>query len=515
MTNLSTLEVHDWAAQSFGRAELGDQRRTARLVQVAAQMAQAPDASLPQQMGGKRADLKAAYRLLHEADVTHEAVSAPHWQYTREQANAQEEIVLLVHDDTELDYGYDPAIRGVGPIGNGSHQGFFVHSVLAVVPLGEHERVLGLAYQEPWVREPAPRRPSGQKQSSQQRARRERESQHWPHAIREVGRPAAGTHWVHVGDRYADMYEFLLTGRQMGCEVLVRAVQNRRLQDREHEQTAPEVAHLIDRMKSWPAQGTRVQQVSSEHERRARQARLSISWGQVNIQPTDLHGRVSKDAPVLRMWAIHVWEPEPPLRSEMQRPRIRTEKHGLARKRAERHQKQAQDNDKEHERVEPLEWFLLCSLPVETEAEAWRGADWYRCRWSVEELHKGMKTGCQIEARHLRDEASLERLLGIVSPIAVRLLQLRELLWEIPEQPVLGWVGREEAQVIAWQEQEPVAQLSIGRFLRAVAQMGGFLGRKSDGEPGWQTLWKGWVRLQWKVEGMRLATQHSPPPKCG
>lgn len=77
MTNLSTLQAHDRAVQTLGTAELGDQRRTARLVQVAAQMAQAPDASLPQQMGGKRADLKAAYRLLQEADVTHGAVSSP------------------------------------------------------------------------------------------------------------------------------------------------------------------------------------------------------------------------------------------------------------------------------------------------------------------------------------------------------------------------------------------------------------------------------------------------------
>ena len=77
MTQLSILEAQIWAAQPFGTAELGDQRRTARLVQVATQMAQAPDASLPLQMGGKRADLKAAYRLLHEADVTHEAVSSP------------------------------------------------------------------------------------------------------------------------------------------------------------------------------------------------------------------------------------------------------------------------------------------------------------------------------------------------------------------------------------------------------------------------------------------------------
>lgn len=517
MTKLTILPAHEWAELTFATAELGDQRRTRRLVQVAAQMAQAPAASLPVQMGGQRADLKATYRLLHEADVTHEALCRPHWQQTREQAHTQQRTVLLVHDDTELDDGYDPAIKGLGPVGNGSHWGFFVHSVLAVVPMGEHEQVLGLAYQEPWVRESAPRAAKGQKQSSKQRAQRERESHHWLHAIEQVGAPAAGECWVHVGDRSADMYDFLLASRQMGCEVLVRAVQNRRLHSEEPESAQAQVDHLIDLMKSWPAQGTRLQYVPSEQERRARQAQLSISWGQVNIPPTDLHGRLRKDAPVLSLWAIHVWEADPPLRSEGQRPRVRLEKHGRARKRAERQRKQAKQKPVEpkptqqEERVEPLEWFLLCSLPVRSEAEAWRGAQWYGCRWSVEDLHKGIKTGCQLEARHLREQASLQRLLGIVSAIAVRLVQLRELIWQIPEQPVLAWVEREEAQVIAWQEQASLEELSIGRFLRAVAQMGGFLGRQSDGEPGWQTLWKGWERLQWKVEGLRLARQHSPP----
>src|SRR5579884_4571506 len=118
MSTSITLEAHAWAERTFGTAELGDQRRTARLVQVAAQMAQTPDASLPQQMEGKRADLKATYRLLHEADVTHEALLEPHWQQTRQQAHEQERTVLLVHDDTELDYGYDPAVKGLGSIGN-------------------------------------------------------------------------------------------------------------------------------------------------------------------------------------------------------------------------------------------------------------------------------------------------------------------------------------------------------------------------------------------------------------
>ena len=105
--------------------------------------------------------------------------------------------------------------------------GFFVHSVLAVVPQASGERVLGLAYQKPWVRQRAPRTTKGKKQSRRQRARRERESGHWPHAVEEVGPAPEGGRWVHVGDRYADMYDFLLACLSSGCDVLVRAEQNR------------------------------------------------------------------------------------------------------------------------------------------------------------------------------------------------------------------------------------------------------------------------------------------------
>jgi transposase-like protein/DDE family transposase len=510
---LPILDPHAWAQQTFGTAQLADVRRSKRVVQVAGLMASDPGASLPKQMAGHWGALKAAYRLLHEPDVSHEALSQPHWQQTRACANQQEQPVLLVHDETELDYGYDPAASGLGPIGNASHQGFFVHSVLALVPDTQAERVLGLAYQEPWVRKSAPRSKAGKKQSSKQRARRERESVHWQQAVKQIGSPAPGSRWIHVGDRYADMYDFWLAAQQSGCEVLVRVDQNRRLQEQAQEEGGQQLDHLIDRVKSWSPQASRKQAVASEHERRARQVRLCISWGQVHIQPTDLHGRVNKQAPVLTMWAVHVWEPEPPLRREGQRARVPNEKHGHARRQQQRRQ-QAQV-PAEEERMEPLEWYLLTSVPVETEAEAWQKVDWYSCRWGVEDFHKGLKTGCRIQERHLRDEASLERLLAILSPISVRLLQLRELVEVIPEQAVLAWVPPEEAQLIAWQTQVPVEQLSMGRFLRAIAHLGGFLGRTSDGQPGWQTLWQGWIRLQWQAEAIRLANQHAPPQKCG
>ena len=215
-----------WAQETFGAAELGDPRRTRRLVRVAAQMAADPQGSLPREMGGDWAALKATYRLVRADGVSHEAISRPVWQQTRQQVEHEPGVVLVVHDDTEVDYGYRPATSGLGPIGNGTHRGFFVHTVLAVVPRGGSERVLGLLHQEAWVRQPAPRQADGRKESSRQRRERPRESEVWTRAVEQVGSPAEGKVWIHVADRYADMFAFLQRSREMGTFFLVRAAQN-------------------------------------------------------------------------------------------------------------------------------------------------------------------------------------------------------------------------------------------------------------------------------------------------
>src|SRR5947209_1706988 len=242
-----------WAQETFGEAQLGDPRRTRRLVRVAAQMAADPQGSLPRQMGGDWAALKAASRLVRADGVTHEAMSRPVWQQTRQQVEQEPGVVLLVHDETQVDYGYRQAISGLGPIGNGTHHGFFVHTVLALVPRGESERLLGLLHQEAWVRENAPR-PAGRKESSRERGERPRESEVGTRAVEQVGSPPQGEVWIHVGDRYADMFAFLQRCRQMGTFFLVRAAQNRRVLS-EQEQAEPELDHLLDRARILASSG--------------------------------------------------------------------------------------------------------------------------------------------------------------------------------------------------------------------------------------------------------------------
>jgi hypothetical protein len=486
-----------WAQETFGAAQLADPRRTRRLVRVAAQVAADPQGSLPRQMGGDWAALKAAYRLVRADGVTHEAISRPVWQQTRQQVEQEPGVVLLVHDDTQVDYGYRPAISGLGPIGNGTHRGFFVHTVLALVPRGESERVLGLLHQAAWVRQSAPRQADGSKESCRERRERPRESEVWTRAVEQVGSPPQGEVWIHVADRYADMFAFLQRCGEMGTFFLVRAAQNRRVCGQQ-EQAEPELDHLLDRAKAWPAQAHGSIEVPSEHERRARTAQVDLSWAGMQLLPPE-EGPYAGSAP-LQVWVVRVWEPEPPAKEQAQREWVPSQKHGSKR----RQEPQSQE-------VEALEWILLSALPVESSEQAWQTVHHYQSRWPIEDFHRGVKTGCHLEQRHLQEQGSLENLLAIVSPIAVRLLQLRNLCREEPEQPALAWVEPEEAQVIASQQGVAVERLSIEQFVYRVAQLGGFLRRASDGPPGWQTLWDGWLRLRWFVAGMRFASHARSP----
>ncbi|MGH7868606.1 MAG: IS4/Tn5 family transposase DNA-binding protein, partial [Candidatus Dormibacteraceae bacterium] len=314
-----------WAQETFGDAELGDPRRTRRLVRVAAQVAADPQGSLPREMGGDWGALKAAYRLVRADGVSHEAISRPVWQQTRKLVASEPGVVLLVHDDTEVDFGYRPAIRDLGPIGNGSHRGFFVHTVLALVPRGERERVLGVLQQEAWVRQPTPPPADGRTESRRQRAERPRESEVWTRAVEQVGSPPQGQVWLHVADRYADMFAFLQGCRQLGTFFLVRAAQNRRVQAVDNE-AEPELDHLLDRARNWPTQAHGRIEVPSEHERRARTAQVQLSWGGLQLLPPE-HGPSAGAAP-LPLWVVRVWEPQPPRKADAQREFVPSQKHG-------------------------------------------------------------------------------------------------------------------------------------------------------------------------------------------
>ena len=154
-----------------------------------------------------------------------------------------------------------------------------------------------------------------------------------------------------------------------------------------------------------------------------------------------------------------------------------------------------------------LEWILFTTVPV-TDVESVRlVVDWYTHRWVIEEYHKCLKSGCGLEKRQLTTASGLKRLLGFLALVAVRLLQLHHLSRNHPQRLASTVVPTQMLKVLVALFGLPDAQLTMLEFWRAVASLGGFIGRQSDGEPGWQTLWRGWQRLQDICWGAAIAAK--------
>src|SRR5438309_5279689 len=162
-----------WAEATFGSVRLGDPRRDRRAVAIASAMARETGASLPKQLHDEAA-LEATYRFLHSGHVSYEDLLRPHVERTRQDCREHKEV-LLIQDTTEVDYQHHPTTSGLGPIGNGTHQGFLLQSVLALD--AATQAVLGIAHQEPFLRQPVPKG-----ETARQQQERVRESQVWERA---------------------------------------------------------------------------------------------------------------------------------------------------------------------------------------------------------------------------------------------------------------------------------------------------------------------------------------------
>jgi len=452
-----------WAEQQFGQVELGDRRRTRRAVRVAAQMVRHPAASIPEQAGTWSAT-KGSYRLFHEDEVTFEALSAPHWASTRQDAGGYERV-LMIQDTSCLDFTGHPAAEGMGPIGDHHGRGLMIHSTLAVNPAGSGE-VLGLAYQALFCRQPTP-----EKETPTERKGRARESEIWRTSIREVGMAPPGSRWVHVCDRYADDFETFEACRQVGVDFVIRAAQNRRAALGHEADTRSD--HVLDLVRSLEPSGGKTLWVRSRPTRQPRWAKLLVAFAPVTVFPSWL---AQREAEPVRAWAVRVWEVDAP------------------------------------EGEDPIEWILLTSVPVTDLEMAVTIAFWYSLRWLIEEYYKCLKTGCSVEKRQLEEVERLRACIGISAVVAVWLLQMKQQARMEPERPATACAPQGHVQVLAAYLHRSVEGWTIREFWRAVARLGGFLARRRDGEPGWQTIWRGWQKLDLMTIGAGLAAEAR---KCG
>lgn len=460
----ASKQMETWAQQEVGHAQLGDKRLSKRLVRMVTDLGNDPQASVPQACGDWAAT-KAAYRLWDHEQVSAEAIRAAHRESTVQRLAGQE-TVLAIQDTTALSLNAHRAMKGLGPIDSHKTRGVLVHSVLAVTAQGVP---LGVLHQQVWARDPAQ---TGKKKKRHSLPISEKESYRWLQSLQATQQAVPeGTHIVTIADREADIYDLFAMPRAASMDLLIRASADRNVgQDEETEK-------LWQRVQASPVRGTMTIHLEHRPGEREREVTLAVRWASVTLRPSPhdaigLHP-VCKPIHLMAVLAQEVPEMLPP------------------------------DHDPRPDETnsgELLSWMLLSSLPVETFAQAAQCVLWYRCRWLIERYHLVLKSGCRIQELQVETAERLERALATYCIVAWRLLWLT---YEARQRP--DACCEVVLQPYEWQAlyahihrstTVPLTPPTLREATRWIAQLGGFLARTSDGEPGVQTLWRGWHRLE-------------------
>lgn len=425
--------------------DLGDERREHRTKVLTSALLLTPGASIPQACGS-RSETKAAYRLLSNMNVSAEAIRSAHADATLERARGKKRL-LAVQDKSDLDFTCCPGTLGLGPLDSPLCRGLKLQSTLL---LDEHGEPLGMLSQEVWARDPEE---LGKKSTRRQRRPQEKESWRWRTGFEEVERRIpADQEVIGIADRESDIYFVLAMPRRENLHLLIRCAHNRAVQN-EH-------GYLRQAVEAAPMLGTCQMDLPRTRKRQPRRATLELRATRVTLKPPR-HGRNGMGLGPVEVSAVWVRE-----RGEVPRSEKR------------------------------VEWLLLATWPVETLEQALECARLYSHRWKVERYHYVLKSGCGIEKLQMETADRLERALALYSIVAWRLLWLTYRARLAGSSPCGEALEEREWRVLlAMSRTQRMREPTLGEAVRLIAMLGGFQGRKGDGDPGVKTIWRGWRRL--------------------
>ncbi len=443
----------DWIEAELGGADMGDARLTARLLQMTGTFYDKPTANIPQASGSAMA-AKAAYRFLDNEKVQWQAILAPHYAATEARV-CEHSRVLVAQDTTTLNYSSHPHTEGLGPIGTDSEQvcGLMVHDTLAFTPEGTP---LGLLDLQCWAREGI-----GSRHERHSKPIEDKESFKWIEsyqAVSAVQKRCRTTQLVVMADREADIHAVFAahatTAR--GAQLLIRAERSRNRQVLGDEDTH---APLWQMLEQQPILGERELLIPPSEKRAARRAHLAVRTAAVVLKPP----KRSPHLPPVSVWAVLAQEIDAP------------------------------------DDVDALEWMLLTTVAVTNKDDAFERLAWYARRWGIEVYHRILKSGCRVEARQLENSHRLSNCLAIDLIVAWRIFYLTLLGEHTPDVPCTVYFTDSEWRALTTfvtkTRTPPEMPPTLNEAVRLLGKLGGHLGRKGDGHPGTEVLWRGMARL--------------------
>ena len=455
--------MDSWVTEELKDADLGDARRNRRLVKIVSDLAAQPNSSVSQASGNWGAT-QAAYDFWANPRVKADDIITAHQTSTIYRVQAQQ-VVLAVQDTTELNFTHHPGKKGMGYLDSSKSRGLKVHSTFCVSSQGVP---LGLLNQQVWARDI---KELGKKHLRHKKEIKDKESQRQDSALgdTEAVIPDEST-VVTVADREADIYDLLIAPRSPNSHLLIRASHNRYVQSLECS-GAPSNQRLLDALAPCPVMGQLTIEVHPQPDQEAREATLTVRATSVAIQPPKGHLNYQKLSPI----SIQVI--------------------------------QAMENNPQTG-VKPVSWLLLTTLPIVSFTNAVQCLRWYSYRWLIERYHFVLKSGCRLEQLQLETADRIERALATYTIVAWRLLWLTyEARYNKDATADTVFQTYEWQALYCHIHSTPTPTESpptLNQCIRWIARLGGFLGRKRDGEPGVKTIWLGLRRLHdiattWKL----------------
>jgi hypothetical protein len=420
--------------------------------------------------------LVAAYRFFDNEAVTPDGILRPHYACTMERM-AEQKVVLLVQDTTELDFTRPTQqVEGAGPMDGGNRVGAFLHPLEAFTPDGTP---LGAVWAKMWTRDPSA---ESNETASQKRERRratpieEKESVRWLEGLQEaraVAQQVANTQCVCVADSEADIFELFAEPRgERPVDWLIRLCRNRTLQDDE-DPDAETSRYILDAVSHAPVLFSKELNVrgrepkikcnkSGRHQpRENRTAEVEVRATTVTLRPPPRPDRKLPEVTANIVWVRELHPPEGDV---------------------------------------AVEWLLVTTLPVDTVEEVQTILQYYTVRFLIEVLFRVLKSGCRVEERLFEHIDRLLPCIALYLIVAWRTLMLCRLGRSCPDldcEAVFEPSEWKSVWLTVQREPLPKQPPRLSEMMRLVAQLGGYVNRpKRKDPPGPQTVWLGLQRMK-------------------
>src|SRR5450432_692827 len=454
--------------------DLGDRRLDFRARRIAERLATEPALGFPEALA-KEADLEGFYRFLGNKKVTAAAILKPHSEATAGRA-IEHGTVLAVHNTTEFRFGGEGR-EGLGEVTRAGNM-FLAHFCLAVSADGNRDP-LGVLAMKTWARDGSPTQSRLLKQGVSSATLRgmATEQDRWNETVESAEACVAGkASLIHIMDSESDDYALLCNLQAAERRFVLRLCNDRRL----------------DAQATGSLPGEKAREFIARAEIRA-ERKVKLSRRKRAIAG----GRTKRVLPRKERMATLVFSATPIVFLRPQ-PALKTLPETLTVNVVSVRERDAPED------VEPVDWILLTSEPIDTEEDILKVVDFYRARWIIEEYFSALKTGCAFEQRQLESMSTLTKALALFAPVAWTLLRMRASSRSPVKASIATVLTPVQITILKKETKIPLRKNSTAAdAYLAVARLGGHI--KNNGAPGWRVLGRGYDRLLTLEAGYKIA----------